>query len=181
MDTKANIPVRSNQDLVEMFEKHKASKCCYMTFYYHSPGTDPLEIPAWDVSSTSQSVEAPFTPSMPCPSIAESSLQNHTQSAETEQIPNPDPCSEFLCDGEGLYINIGPQNLDPVNPHSQQREPDEEDEVEENDSDGDDESSSEEEDEFEDIDEVIRDREPPQKPDANYDSSVPTLGGQAHV
>ena len=32
MDSKANIEICSDQDLVEMFAKHKASKCCYLTF-----------------------------------------------------------------------------------------------------------------------------------------------------
>ena len=32
MDTKANIPICSDQDLVEMFAKYKASNCCYLTF-----------------------------------------------------------------------------------------------------------------------------------------------------
>ena len=71
-----------------------------------------------------------------------------------------------------MYIDLGPENLEPANRHSQQREPETSQSDRCYDSDGDDESSSEEEDEFEDIDEVIRDREPPQKPDANYDSSI---------
>jgi len=140
MDTKAIIPVCSDQDLVEMFAKHKASKCCYLTFCYHSPASEPPEIPVWDVSS--QSVQAPFTPSIPCPSIVEPSLQTHTQCAETVQIPNPNPCSEFICDGEGLYIDIGPQNPQPAIPQREQSEP--ETSQSDYDSDGADESSSEE-------------------------------------
>ena len=60
---------------------------------------------------------------MACPSLAESSLETHTQCDETEKIPNPNPCVEFQCDGEGLYIDLGPENLEPANRHSQQREP----------------------------------------------------------
>ena len=62
-----NIQVCSNQDLLEMFGKHEASKCCLLTVCYHSPGSEPPDIPDWDFS-TGQSVEAPFTPSIPCPS-----------------------------------------------------------------------------------------------------------------
>ena len=51
-DTKANILICSDQDLLEMFAKHKASKCCNLTFCYHSSGSEPPEIPVWDVSST---------------------------------------------------------------------------------------------------------------------------------
>ena len=78
MDTKANIQVCSDQDLVEIFAKYKASKCCYLTFYYHSLASEPPEIPVWDVSTTGQSDEDSFILSVPCPSIAEPSLQTQT-------------------------------------------------------------------------------------------------------
>jgi len=78
MDSKANIEICSDQDLVEMFAKHKASKCCYLTFYYHSLASEPPEIPVWDVSTTGQSDEDSFILSVPCPSIAEPSLQTQT-------------------------------------------------------------------------------------------------------
>ena len=83
-DTKANIQVCSDQDLVEMFAKHKNSKCCYLTFCYHSPSSESPKIPVWDVSASGESVQAPFTPSMPCPSIAEPRFQTHTQCVETQ-------------------------------------------------------------------------------------------------
>ena len=143
-----------------MFAKHKASKCCYLTFCYHSPSNESPKIPVWDDSSIGSSVEAPFTPSMPCPSITEPSFQTHTQCDETEQLPNPDPCNEFQCDGEGLYIDLGPENLEPANRHSQQREPETSQSDRCYDSDGDDESSSDEEYEVEDVDEIVKDREP---------------------
>jgi len=75
MATKGHIPVCCDQDLVEMFGKHKASKCCFLTLCYHSPDSEPPEIPAWDVSSTGQSVQVPLTPSMACPSLANQALQ----------------------------------------------------------------------------------------------------------
>ena len=176
MDTKTNIPICSDQDLVEMFAKHKASKCCYLTFCYHSPGSDPPKIHVWDVSSSGHSVEAPFTPSMPCPSLAEPSLDTHTLYAETtEHMANPNPCSEFQNDGEGLYIDLGPQNSAPVNPHMQQKEPETSQSDGCYDSEGDDESFSDEEDIVEDIDEVVEDRLPLEKSDANYDKSDPPM------
>jgi len=72
-----------------MFAKYEASKCCYMTFCYHSLGREPPEIHVWDVTTTSKSVAAPCTPSMPSPSITEPSFGTHTH--ETEQMPNPNP------------------------------------------------------------------------------------------
>ena len=140
-----------------MFAKHKATKSCYLTFCYHSPASDPHEIHAWDVTSTSQSIEASFTPSVPCPSLVQPSLETETHA--TEHIPNPNPCNEYLgLDDEGLYIDLGPQNSKAVNPHNQQREP--ETSQSDYDSDSDDESASDEEDEIEDIDEIVTDREP---------------------
>jgi hypothetical protein len=32
----------SDHDLVDMFGKHKASKCCLLTLNYHSPTVEPL-------------------------------------------------------------------------------------------------------------------------------------------
>ncbi|KAG2595118.1 hypothetical protein PVAP13_5KG053301, partial [Panicum virgatum] len=166
MDTKANIQVCSNQVLVEMFAKHETSKCCYMTFCYHCPGSEPPDIPVCDVTTTSNSVAAPCTPSMPYPSIAEPSFGTHTH--ETEQIPNPNPHDEYLgVDREGLYIDIGPENPEPVNPQSQQRDPEPSQSDTCNDSDSDDESSSD--------DEIIKDSEPPQKPEASYNKMDPPM------
>ena len=119
-----NIQVCSNQDLLEMFGKHEASKCCLLTVCYHSPGSEPPDIPDWDFS-TGQSVEAPFTPSMPCPSIAEPSLQTQTQSADHGYLANPNPSNEHVgVDEEGLYIELGSQPPKPPNsePRAKQRQ-----------------------------------------------------------
>ena len=90
-------------------------------------------------------------------------------------MANPNPCNEFQNDGEGLYIDLGPQNSTPVNPHMQQKEPETSQSDGCYDSEGDDESSSDEEDELDDIDEVITDSLPPENPNANYDKSDPTM------
>ena len=45
MDSKVNIQVYSDQDLVEMFVKHKASKYCLLIVAYHSPSSEPPVIP----------------------------------------------------------------------------------------------------------------------------------------
>ena len=42
MDSKVNIQVCTDQDLVEIFAKHKAFKCCLLTVTYHSPSSEPL-------------------------------------------------------------------------------------------------------------------------------------------
>ena len=45
MDSKVNIQVYTDQDLLEMFAKHNASKSCLLTIPYHSPGSEPPVIP----------------------------------------------------------------------------------------------------------------------------------------
>ena len=45
MDNKVNIQVCTDQDLVEMLAKHKASKCCSLTVAYHSLSSEPPVIP----------------------------------------------------------------------------------------------------------------------------------------
>ena len=37
---------------LDMFAKHNASKCCFLTFAYHSPSTEPPKIPPWDFISS---------------------------------------------------------------------------------------------------------------------------------
>ena len=66
-DSKSNIEIHSDQDLMNMFAKHKTSKCCRMSIAYHKPDVDPPEIPLWD------NVEIPCSPSMPDPSYVEPS------------------------------------------------------------------------------------------------------------
>jgi hypothetical protein len=76
-----NVQLCTDHDLLDMFAKHKDSKCCYLTFAYHSPRTEPPEIPPWDFSNSWQYVENPLTPSLPCPSIAQPS-QTQSQAAD---------------------------------------------------------------------------------------------------
>ena len=110
MDSKVNIQVCTDQDLVEMFAKHKASKCCLLTVAYHIPSSEPPVIPDWDSGSTVNSIEPPFTPSIACQSLAEPSHATHTQSAEPEYLTNPNPTNEHVgVDEKGLYIDLGLQ------------------------------------------------------------------------
>jgi hypothetical protein len=102
-----------------MFAKHRASKCYYLTFAYHNPSSEPPLVLDWDVSRTALSVEAPFTPSMHCPSIAEPSQQTQGQSTDYEYLANPNPTYEHVgVDEEGLYIDLGPQHPPPPKPHT---------------------------------------------------------------
>ena len=66
------------------------------------------------------SVEAPFTPLVHCPSRAEPSNATQTECVELEYLANPNPSNEHVgVDEEGLYIDLGPQHPHPTNPHSQ--------------------------------------------------------------
>jgi hypothetical protein len=104
--------------LLDIFAKHKDFKCCYLTFAYHSPTTEPPEIPPWDFSSSWQSVENPLTPSLPCPSIAQPS-HTHAETADDEYLANPNPSNEHVgVYEEGFYIELGPQHPPPLKPQS---------------------------------------------------------------
>lgn len=119
MDSKVNIQVSSDQDLVEMFAKHKATKVCYLTICYHSPSIEPPAIPDWDFGTTIHCVQPPppMIPSVACPSIAEPNHATHTQFEESDCLVNPNPMNEFVgVDEEGLYIDLGPQHPPPPPP-----------------------------------------------------------------
>jgi len=45
-DRELNIEFCSDQDLLEMFAKHKALKCCFLSFAYHRCSSEPPAIPA---------------------------------------------------------------------------------------------------------------------------------------
>jgi len=97
-----NIPLTNDQQLLEMFAKNKASKCCYMTLAYHKPNIDPPVIPSWDTTAK-QSVEPTMTPSMPCPSFAEPS-QTNSENADDAVLANPNLENEYVgVDEEGLF------------------------------------------------------------------------------
>ena len=118
-------------------------------------GSEPHNISQWEIG-TGHSVEV-------C--IGECSI---TKSADTESLANPNPSNEHVgVDDECLYIDIGPEHPAPPIPTSQ-CEPDTllDDEVEE------DESLSD--DEIEQYG-IVTDREPPQKPDADYDKNDPPM------
>jgi hypothetical protein len=73
-DTKMHIPLTNDQDLVQMFAKNVASKCCWLSLAYYKPNIGPPDIPSWDPiddqSVGGQSVQPPITPSIATPSIA---------------------------------------------------------------------------------------------------------------
>jgi len=122
-DTKMNIPLTNDHDLVEMFAKNKASKCCWMSLAYYKPNTVPPVIPSWD-PITEQSIEPPITPSMATPSIAtpsiacpsnappsiaESTQTQSTACADDDILANPNPENEHMgVDDEGLYLDLPP-------------------------------------------------------------------------
>ena len=52
IERQMNIQVCTDQDLLNMFAKYNAFKCCFLTFAYHSPSTETPEIPPWDFSNS---------------------------------------------------------------------------------------------------------------------------------
>jgi hypothetical protein len=175
IERQMNIQLCTDQDLLDMFAKHKDSKCCYLTFAYHCPRTEPPKIPPWDFSSSWQSVENPLTPSLPCPSIAQPS-QTQSQAADDEYLANPNPSFEHVgVDEEVLYLDLGPQHPPPPQPQSQggskQRDGKGSDADTYCEADSDDESVSDDDGDYEieDVDDIVKDSEPDHMPDAEYD------------
>jgi hypothetical protein len=177
MDTKVNIEVCNDHDVLDMFGKHKASKCCLLTLSYHSPSVEPPEIPGWDSSSIVPSVQPPMTPSVAFPSLVGSSHATHTEHGEPNLLANPNPMNEFVCiDEEGLYIDLGPQH--PLPPPSSQCQGGNNNEFVGSDacSESDDDSMYGEDDsEVEDIDDIVKDREDELMPDVDYDKNDPPM------
>jgi hypothetical protein len=185
----ANVPVCYDNDLLEMFAKHKDCKCCYLTFAYHSPSSEPPAIPTWDFSNAWQSIENPMTPSLHCPSIAQPS-QTHTETVEPSQtnnetavieyLANPNPNNEHMgVDGEGLYMNLGSQ---PAPPQSQSQGGSRERDGQESnadtycETDNDDDSVSDVDYKIEDdVDEIVKYSEPDHMHDVEYDQLDPPM------
>jgi hypothetical protein len=176
-----NIQLCTDQDLLDMFAKHKASKCCYLTFVYHSPKYKPPKILVWDFSSSWQSIENPLTPSIPCPSIAQPS-QTQSEPTNDTYLANPNPSFEHLSvDEEGLYLDLPPQYPPPPPPKPQSQgggskgrdgECSDEDTYCETDSDD---ESDDGDYEMEDVDDIVKDSEPDHMPDADYDKKDPPM------
>ena len=47
-DSKSNVQIYSDQDLMNMFTKHMSSKCSCMSVTNHKSDVDPPEISLWD-------------------------------------------------------------------------------------------------------------------------------------
>jgi hypothetical protein len=176
MESKVNIQICSDQDLVQMFAKHKDSKCCLLTLAYHSPSNEPIEIPNWDFSSTASYVEPPITPSVVCARLPEPSQSQftHNQPHETEYLANPNPLNEHVgVDEEGLYIDCGPQHPPPhPNPQLQASPIGSADACSDDDSNDD---SDDESDEETIIEDMVKDSELRQMPDVDYDKKDPPM------
>nr|TKW38310.1 hypothetical protein SEVIR_1G106600v2 [Setaria viridis] len=151
-DTKSNIEVNSNQELVEMFAKHVSTKTCYISIAHYHPSCEAPAIPLWH-----ECVQVPCTPSMLDPKHLEPSQFTQTQD-------NPELENEHVgIDEEGMYIDIGPQ-IDPAAGN-------EEDVVLSNfEVDSDSDSNYED-----DVDEVVKDKEPPINPEVVYDKADPPM------
>ncbi|KAJ1286913.1 hypothetical protein BS78_03G389100 [Paspalum vaginatum] len=98
-ESKSNIEVCCDQDLVNMFQKNASTK----TLLIHQA------IPLWDVTYA-KAVEIPCTSSMPAPT--QSSDEPSQQPKDDDKyLQNPEPENEYVgVDEEGMYIDLGPQD-----------------------------------------------------------------------
>ncbi|WVZ73227.1 hypothetical protein U9M48_021561 [Paspalum notatum var. saurae] len=115
--TKSNIEIRTDQDLLAMFAKHKSTKTCFLSFDYHDTSSEPPIVPLW------KKVDVPCTPSIAassqiCPTQTQTESQPETQvQPEDQYLLNPEPENEHVgVDEEGLYIEIGEHTEGSVDP-----------------------------------------------------------------
>lgn len=107
-ESKSNIEVCCDEDLVNMFQKNASTKTCHISIAHYDPSTEPPAIPLWDVTYA-KAVEIPCTSSMPAPT---QSLDEPSQQPEDDDkyLQNPEPENEYVgVDEEGMYIDLGPQ------------------------------------------------------------------------
>ncbi|RLN40151.1 uncharacterized protein C2845_PM01G32190 [Panicum miliaceum] len=97
-ETKSNIEVSTDQELLDMFAKHRSTKTCYLSIAYHPPSMEPPPIPTWD-----DYVDVPFTPSIPDPLEVDASHSHFTKTptsseinAEDKYLDNPEPENEHV-------------------------------------------------------------------------------------
>ncbi|WVZ79951.1 hypothetical protein U9M48_027473 [Paspalum notatum var. saurae] len=107
-ESKSNIEVCCDQDLLNMFQKNASNKTCHISIAHYDPSTNPLAIPLWDVTYAN-AVEIPCTSSMPAPTQSSDELRQQPED-DDKYLQNPEPENEYVgVDEEGMYIDLGPQ------------------------------------------------------------------------
>ena len=81
-DTKSNIEVTTDQELLDMFAKHVSRKICFLSIAYYPASVEPPAIPIWD----DECVDVPSTPSMPVPLEIDRSHCQLTQTTDCSEI-----------------------------------------------------------------------------------------------
>ena len=81
-DTKSNIEVTTDQELLDMFAKHVSRKICFLSIAYYPASVEPPAIPTWD----DECVDVPSTPSMPVPLAVDKSHCHLIQRADSSEI-----------------------------------------------------------------------------------------------
>lgn len=164
-DTKSNIQVQSDQDLLQMFAKNVSTKMCCISLAYYPPNCDQLVIPLWE-----EDVEVPCTPSMAVPCQVEPSQTTLNGSKDVlkaksvdNDILNLEPENEHLGDDDD-DLGAGQPNVEPS---------DDLHELSFSDSEYDHDSDSDYEDD--EGDEMVQDIVPPHNPEVVYDKDDPPM------
>ena len=117
-DTKSNIEVTTDQELLDMFAKHVSRKICFLSIAYYPASVEPPAIPIWD----DEYVDVPSTPSMLVPLAVDQSHCHLIQTADSSEInaqkkgvdlDNPIPENGYVGVDEneqGFYMGKGSQN-----------------------------------------------------------------------
>ena len=81
-DTKSNIELSTDQELLAMFAKHVSTKTCYLSIAYYPSSAEPPAIPIWDT----ECVDVPSTPSMLVPLAVDPSHCFMKKTADRSEI-----------------------------------------------------------------------------------------------
>ncbi|RLM92908.1 uncharacterized protein C2845_PM08G12150 [Panicum miliaceum] len=99
VETKTNIHINYDQDLLMMFLKHLKTKTCCLSIAYYPQTSKPPVIPLWY-----EEIEVPCTPS----SINGSSISE--SQPKDNYLANPEPGNEHVgVDEDGMHIDICPE------------------------------------------------------------------------
>ena len=182
-DTKSNIEVTTDQELLDMFAKHVSSKICLLSIAYYSPSVEPPAIPIWD----DECVDVPSTPSMPIPLEIDRSHCHHSQTAGSSEISdqqkgvdldNPIPENEYVGldeNEEGFYMGNGRQN--DLAPAAEGAEDGNAEDGPEYDGLSDSEADSDSDSNYmeDEANGIVKDKMPPHNPEVVYDKADPPM------
>ncbi|KAJ1256715.1 hypothetical protein BS78_K325900 [Paspalum vaginatum] len=105
-ETKSNIPVRCDEDVIDMFAKNVSTKTCRVTIAYHYLDVDPPAIPPWEELSL--------------PTASSSQAVTDGVEPDDTYLLNPEPENEHVgVDDEGQCVEVAPKTTRKYDPNAE--------------------------------------------------------------